>query len=245
MYREKGAHVCNESNGDVPFRRAALPGRTSDLEGFMNLQKLTPLLVALLVLMVANPSDAVAAPAVQKICLNPTTGALTSRAKCRRSETALSLSALTASITERQGLAGSQLCLDSTSGSLASRAKCQSSETVLSLAGLTAKVTEQQGPDESPFFVNFSPGHDVDVVIPAAVPLPGGFGGVVAGTLGRTATCPSGLVHAASCESSNLANVSVSGGVDADGKSYRCSWSNFATQAKTGRYFVKVVCAEF
>lgn len=135
-----------------------------------------------------------------------------------------------------------KLCLNSTSGVLTSRARCAAKETALSLATLTTKVTEQQGGLGSEFSVNLSDGAASDVTIPAATNPP--VVGPVPGTKSLTATCSTGIVYARSCESADLTSLSLSSGLAADGKSATCTWSNSTNQAKVGRYYAKVVCAD-
>jgi hypothetical protein len=123
-----------------------------------------------------------------------------------------------------------------------SRAKCSRGETALSLSTLSSKVTEQQGGAGSEFSVSLSAGADSDVTIPAATNPP--LVGLLPGTKSLTATCTSGIVHASSCESGDLTSLSVSKSLSADGTSAQCTWSNSALQAKVGRYYTKVVCAD-
>jgi hypothetical protein len=84
------------------------------------------------------------------------------------------------------------------------------------------------------------------VTIPAATQVPNGFGGFMTfnGVKNLTATCASGVVFAASCQSASLTNLTAALATAADGKSAQCSWSNSALQARVGRFYVRVVCAD-
>ena len=134
-----------------------------------------------------------------------------------------------------------KLCLNSTSGTLLSRARCSRGETALSLSTLSGKVTEQQGGAGSEFSVSLSAGADTDVTIPAGT---NSIIGVIPGYKSLRASCASGIVLASSCESGDLTSVTVSQSLAANGTSVQCSWSNTALQAKVGRYYTKVVCAD-
>lgn len=67
-----------------------------------------PLLIVLSAAIVTSPVVEAHAATGLKLCLSAATGAITSRPKCKKNETALSLSTLTTKITEQQGGAGSE-----------------------------------------------------------------------------------------------------------------------------------------
>jgi hypothetical protein len=106
------------------------------------------------------------------------------------------------------------------------RTKCRKSETTLSLSSLTNKVTEQQGGAGSEFVANVSDGFSSDVTIPAATVIPGGGftpPTTIPGSKSLTATCASGVVFGASCESQELTSLTVTIGITGAGKSVQCS----------------------
>ncbi len=151
---------------------------------------------------------------------------------------------LTAPISLAQSSTGLKLCANSRSSALTSRTQCRKGEVALTMKSLSEKITKEQGGAGSEFSVVLGDGSSSNSTIPGATTLPGWPPTTIPGSLSKSASCVTGIVHASSCESSDLTSLTVSAQPSASGTSVQCSWSNSALQDKVGLYYVKLVCAD-
>lgn len=157
----------------------------------------------------------------------------------------LALACLGSGVAEAASPAGLKVCLKKSTGAITARGTCRKGEIALNLANLTDRVTARQGGPANGFKVVAGEGAAVDGEIPAATTIPAFPPIINPGSLQREAACSEGKIVSSSCESSVTAGISVFTETDAEGESATCTWSNSSASPVPGRFFVRLVCADF